>query len=337
MAETSERAKPIGTTARSIARRFSRYENAVLLVVLFALIGGMAVATRGLSIRAANMKNLLLQSCISGVAAIGQAFVILSAGIDISVAGAGFLCATVGSSLMTGNEWQNIAGHPLSIYAVIPIMLLLGVCVGLVNGSLVSRIAMPSIIVTLGMWRITWGLGYQIGGGESIYNLPEALEWFGAGKIAGVPTPIIVFIAVAAVAYFVLHYTRFGRSMYAVGGNVASAWLSGINVRNIQLSVFAISGLLAGLAGTIVTARVMLTSPKTLMGLELDTIAAVVVGGVSLMGGRGSIIGAVMGVIIIGVIDNGMSILGADPTLQGIAKGAIIYGAVAIDCWRRRR
>jgi ribose/xylose/arabinose/galactoside ABC-type transport system permease subunit len=296
MAE-AERKEPVNFTTKNVFQRLFKNESAVLLFVLIALIGGMGRVTRGLSIRGNNMKNLLLQSSISGVSAIGQAFVILSAGIDISVAGMGFLSATIGSTVMTGNEWQNIASYPFPIYAAIPIMLLVGTCIGLVNGTLVSQISMPSIIVTLGMWRVTWGLGYQIGGGESIYNLPRALEWVGAGKIAGVPVPIIIFVAVAVAAYFVLHYTHFGRSVYASGGNPASAWLAGINVRNTQLIVFIISGFLAGLAAVVVTSRVMLTSPRTLEGLELETIAAVVVGGVSLMGGKGSIIGVIIGVL----------------------------------------
>ena len=335
MAEIIEKPRDYRNTAREMAKGFFRHENAVLAVVLIALIGGMAVMTKGLTIRTTNMMNVLLHSSITGVASVGQAFIILAGAIDISVAGVGLLCATMGSCLMTGNEWQNIASHPYPIYLGIPIMLLVGAAFGLVNGSLVSRIAMPSIIVTLGMWRITWGVAYQIMGGQCIVNLPESLVWFGIGKVAGIPVPVIIFIVVAVVAYFVLHYTHFGRSVYAVGGNPVAALLSGINVKNIQLIVFIISGFLAGLAGVITTARTMCVMTRTLMGLELDTIAAVVVGGVSLFAGRGTIIGAIIGVLIIGVIDNSMIVLGAGPALQGITKGAIIFAAVAIDYWRR--
>lgn len=335
MAEIVEKPKPFSDVVREMARRFFRHENAVLAVVLVALIGGMALVTKGLTIRTANMMNVLFHSSIRGVASVGQAFVILSGGIDISLAGVGLLCAAMGSSLMTGNEWQNIVGHPYPIYLGIPIMLLVGAGFGLVNGSLVSRIAMPTIIVTLGMWQITWGVAFQIIGGQTIVNLPESLTWFGIGKIAGVPVPVIIFIGVAVVAYFVLHYTTFGRSVYAVGGSPVSAWLSGIKVRNIQLIVFIISGFLAGLAGMITMARTMCVMTRTLQGLELDTIASVVVGGVSLFAGRGTIIGVIIGVLIIGVIDNSMIVLGAGPAVQGIAKGAIIFAAVGIDYWRR--
>jgi len=336
MAETIEGPRGYRDTVREAARRFFRHENGVLAVVLVALIFGMGAITNWLTLSRANMMNVLLRSSIRGAASIGQAFVILAGCIDISLAGVGLLCATIGSTLMTGNEWQNIAGYPLPVYAGIPIMLLVGAVFGLANGSLVSRIGIPSIIVTLGTWQITWGLAFQVIKGQTIVNLPESLTWFGMGKIAGVPVPVIIFVGVAVVAYYVLHYTTFGRSVYAVGGSPVGAWLSGINVRNTQLIVYIISGFLAGLAAVITVARTMCVMTRTLQGLELDTIASVVVGGVSLFAGRGTIIGVIIGVLIIGVVDNGMSVLGAGPALQGIAKGAIIFAAVAIDNLRRR-
>jgi ribose/xylose/arabinose/galactoside ABC-type transport system permease subunit len=195
---------------------------------------------------------------------------------------------------------------------------------------------MPALIVTLAMWEITKGVAFQVSGGYSITQMPEALVWFGSGTIAGVPVPVIAFIAVAVIAYFILSHTPFGRSVYAVGGNPVSAWLSGINVKRIIFSVYVIAGFLAGMAGVIMTARVMSASMRTLQGLELNTIAAVCIGGVSLMGGIGSIIGVVIGILIIGVINNGMSVLGAGPAVQGIVKGVIIFTAVAIDYVRHR-
>ena len=148
--------------------------------------------------------------------------------------------------------------------------------------------------------------------------------------------PLIIFILVAASSYFVLRHTTFGRSVYAAGGNPASAWLSGINVKKTLLIVYAISGCLSGLAGVVMTARVMSASMRTLEGVELDSIAAAAIGGISLMGGRGSLIGVIFGVLIIGVINNAMSVLGASPAVVGIVKGAIIFSAVAIDYLRRQ-
>jgi ribose/xylose/arabinose/galactoside ABC-type transport system permease subunit len=238
---------------------------------------------------------------------------------------------------MTNNATQNVVGFPMSPQLAIPIMLLAGVGIGFLNGSAVSRIGMPPLIVTLGMWEILKGISYLLCWGTSISGLPEQIGAFGVGKIAGVPNLVIIFIVVCAVAYFWLHHTTFGRSVYAVGGSPHSAWLSGINVTRITTSAYVISGFLAGLAGVMTTARMAAASMQTLVGLELDSIAAVAVGGVSLMGGKGSVIGVVIGVLLISTVNNAMAVMGADPAQVGIVRGAIIMGAVAVDYIRRRR
>jgi len=320
-----------------MSRLALRHESTVLVIILIALIGGMAGITKGTTMATANMRNVLLQSAIRGVASVGQAFVILTAGIDVSVGGIGLFCSNLGAAIMTASESMNIVGYPASIYMAIPIMLLTGIAWGTANGVLVSRIGMPPLIVTLAMWEITKGLTFRIATGFSVGQQPQSLAVLGRGAVASVPIPVIIFIATAAIAYFILGHTTFGRSVYAVGGNPVSAWLSGINVRNRYFSVYLISGFCAGIASVLMTARIMSASMQSLMGLELDSIAATVIGGVSLMGGRGSIIGVVAGVLIIGVINNAMSILGADPATQGVAKGVIILIAVAVDYVRRRR
>jgi ribose/xylose/arabinose/galactoside ABC-type transport system permease subunit len=336
MAEIIEKPKPLSDTARGIAKRFFRHENAVLGIVLIALIGALAGVTKGLTFTRANMTNVLLQSSIRGVASVGQAFVILTTGIDVSVGGVGLVSSLLGASLMTKDIYLNIVGHPVSMYLGMLVMLMVGASWGVINGLSVSRIGMPPLIVTLAMWQVTTGVARQICGGMPFTEQPAGLSFLGAGKVAGVPVPVIVFVAVAVVGYFVLNHTPFGRAVYAVGGNPLSAWLSGINVRNIQFTVYIISGFLAGLAAIINLGRIMSASMQTLAGLELDTIAAVSVGGVSLTGGRGSVIGVVIGVLIIGVVSNAMGVLGAGPATQGIARGSIIISAVAIDYIRRR-
>ena len=313
------------------------HESTVLLIVLIALIGGMAGITKGTTIATANMRNVLLQSAIRGVASVGQTFVILTAGIDVSVGGIGLFCSNLGAALMTTNESINIVGFPAPIYMAIPIMLVTGMAWGAANGLLVSRIGMPPLIVTLAMWEITKGLTFRIATGFSVGQQPNSLTVLGRGAIAGIPIPVIIFIVTAAIAFFILGHTAFGRSVYAVGGNPVSTWLSGINVVKRYFSVYLISGFCAGIASVLMTARIMSASMQSLRGLELDSIAATVIGGVSLMGGRGSIIGVIAGVLIIGVVNNAMSILGADPAIQGVAKGVIILIAVAIDYVRRRR
>ena len=336
MAEIVEGPKPVRVTARETARRFFGHENAVLVIVLVALIAAFGVITKGGTLGRANMTNILLQSAIRGVASVGQAFTILTAGIDLSVGGVGLFTSMLGASMMTAVLEQNIVGHPVSIYIAMPVMVLAGAAWGAANGTLVSRVGMPALIVTLGMWQICKGTSFVLGGGRYIIDLPDSLNFFGLGDVAGMPVLVIIFIVVAVIGYFILNHTVFGRSVYATGGNPVSAWLSGISVKRILLIVYMISGILAGLAGVMMTARTMSSMMRTLSGLELDTIAAVTVGGVSLAGGKGNIIGVVLGVLIIGVINNGMSVLGATITAQGTIKGGIIIAAVAIDYLRRR-
>lgn len=322
---------------RDITGRLLRSENAILFLVLIAVVFVFAIVTDGLSIRGANLMNILVQSSIRGVASVGQAFVILTAGIDVSIGGVGLMCAVLGASLMTSASNLNLVGHPITIFLGIPIMLLAGAAWGAVNGFSVSRIGMPPLIVTLAMWGIATGVAFLICGGRSIPQLPDSIAFLGQGDIAGVPVPIIIFIVVAIVGYVVLNHTSFGRSVYATGGNTVSAWLSGINVKNIKFAAYVIAGFLAGLAAVIITGRVNSASMQTLSGLELDSITAVCVGGVSLAGGKGSLVGVVIGVLLIGVINNGMSILGAAPALMSIVKGGILFTAVAADYIRSHR
>ncbi len=336
MATTAQETRSLNVKSRNAARRFFGNENAVLLIVLLAIIGGMAVATKGLVLGSANVLNVLIQGCVTGVASVGQAFVILTAGVDLSVGGVGLFASILGGAMMTAGLEQNIVGHVLSPYIALPVMVLVGGAWGGLNGSLVSRIGMPALIVTLGMLNITKGAAFQISHGLFYMQLPESLSSIGSGSIGGAPVLVIIFVAVAVICYFILQHTTFGRSVYAVGSNPVGAWLCGIDVKRTLLLVYIISGILAGLAGVMLTARAMSSSMQAFGGLELNTIAAACVGGVSLAGGRGNIVGVVLGVLIIGVINNGLSVLGATVTAQGITIGAIIIAAVGIDYWRRR-
>lgn len=337
MTELAPQGKTTKQNAKDIAGRLIRHENAVLAIVLVALVAGIGILTKGLTLSRVNAVNIIIQSSMRGISAIGQAFVILTANIDLSVGGVGLFAAILGVTMMTRNMDWNIVGQSFSPLSIVPLMLLAGTCWGAFNGFSVSRVGIPALIATLAVWRICEGLAFKLSEGVTVGELPEAMSFFGEGSVGGVPVPVGIFVAVAVVAYFVLHHTVFGKSVYAVGGNPLTAWLSGINVRNILLAVFTISGFLAAVSGVIMTGRVMSASLRTLLGLELDTIAAVVIGGVSLAGGRGTLIGVVLGAIIIGVINNGLTVLGAGPAPQSIVKGAIIFAAVAIDYWRRGR
>ncbi len=324
-----------GSIVKELGQRFFRQENAVLIVVLAVLTAAVAGITGGKSIQPANVSNVLLQSSIRGIASIGQAFVILTAGIDLSVGGIGVSAALMGTTLMTPDMSLNPIDRVLPLPVGILVMMVVGLGWGALNGTLVSRTAVPALIVTLGMWQITQGVAFKTCHGYTVFELPSGLAWFGQGNVAGVPVPVMIFIAVAIIAYLFLRYTIYGRSVYATGGNRVSAWLSGINVRGILFSVYAISGFLAGVAAVIMTGRVVSASMRTLEGLELDSIASVVIGGVSLFGGRGSVIGVVIGALIIGVLNNAMSLMGADPATVGLVKGIIIIAAVFADYTRR--
>ena len=342
MAEVTERRER--GTARDIARRVLRYENATLGIILAVIIGGIAVATGGKSVRLPNMKMILVEGATMGVGAIGQLFVMLTGGIDLSVAGMAFGTSALGASMMTTELWRNILvthnilgyTEPASIWVGIPAMLAMGTGLGAISGLLVSRVGVPPFIVTLGMWQIAHGTGFMTTGGFTIPHLIDPLRFFGQRFIYGFPVAGIIWIVVGVIAYFVLTYTSYARSVYASGSNPVSAWLSGINVKNTQLSVYMISGFTAALGGLIRTARVMSVSYSSFDGLELQTIACAVIGGVSLFGGKGTVIGAVLGALVISVILNGMTIKLADPFLESLVLGVIVIAAVAIDYWRRR-
>jgi ribose/xylose/arabinose/galactoside ABC-type transport system permease subunit len=308
-----------------------RNENFALFIILVLLVVTISLVTDGIFLRSKNLMNVLLQSSVRGIITVGMTFVILTAGIDLSVGGVAILVACGGAVLISG----KFVGLPLILGIIL--MLGMGMGVGAINGLSISRLRMSPLIVTLAVWQITEGAAYQVTNrGETILGFPKVLSYLGQGSILGVPVPTIIFIIIAVVGYLILHHTTFGRSVYAVGGNETSAWLSGIQTKRVINSVYLISGLCAAIGGIITISRLMCASVTIIGGLEMDGIAATVIGGVSLMGGKGTIIGAMIGVLIIGVINNGLNIIGVNPAVHSIAKGAVIFLAVAVDVLRRR-
>ena len=336
MAEVVEKPKSFSDTAQEVAKRVFSHENAILIIILAGIMAVMAFVSNFMSISVGNLRNILVQSSTRGLAAIGELFVLLTGGIDLSVGGIALMASLLCASLVT-EGYQNLIGAPIPLGAGILLLVLMGLGVGAVNGLAVSRLGMSAVIVTLAMWIMSTGFGYLFCRGMTIQLLPRSLAFFGQGHIAGVPVPVIMFAVVAVVAYFVLNHTTFGRSVYAVGGNPISAWLAGINVKNVLFLVLVISGFLGALAGLVIMSRTMVAGMLTGMGLELDAIAAVLIGGVSLAGGRGNVIGVVIGALIIGVINNGMNIVAVGPAYDDLVKGGIIFAAVAVDVMRRRR
>jgi ribose/xylose/arabinose/galactoside ABC-type transport system permease subunit len=270
-----------------------------------------------------NILNVLRQISINGIIAVGMTFVIITGGIDLSVGSIVGLASVVAASF----------AHPDTYPLFVPILagLLVGLLCGGVNGILIARWKVAPFIVTLGMMTAARGMTMVYTNGRPVINLSDGYNFVGGGYIVGIPLPVIILILVALIGFFVLKYTKFGRHVYAVGGNEHSANVSGVRVKPVKVAVYCIVGLAAGLAGIVLSSRVMSGSPVLGTGYELDAIAAVVIGGTSLFGGVGSIVGTLVGVLIIGTMNNGLDLLNVSSYYQQVAKGVIIILAVLLD------
>jgi ribose/xylose/arabinose/galactoside ABC-type transport system permease subunit len=270
-----------------------------------------------------NIINILRQTSVNGIIAVGMTLVIITGGIDLSVGALLALSAVIATSFAHPGDWPLIVPVCFGI--------LVGLSGGLVNGLLIAKKRMAPFIVTLGMMTAARGLALVYTNGRPVINLSDGYNKIGGGYIAGLPVPVLVFTGIVAFGAFVLHYTRFGRYIFAVGGNELAAKVSGINTDKIKISVYAITGALAGLSGVVLSSRVMSGSASTGQGYELDAIAAVVIGGTSLKGGIGSIAGTIVGALIIGVMNNGLDLMNVSSYWQQIVKGLIIVLAVMLD------
>ena len=275
-----------------------------------------------------NWMDILRQTSINGILAVGMTYVILTRGIDLSV---GSILAFSGlcSAMVAVQGYGLLAARSAGMFA--------GAVMGALNGFMVANLSIPPFVATLGMLSVGRGLTFILNDGSPVTDLPEAYLALGTGKLGPIGMPIVIFAIVALFFWLVLKYTTYGRYIYAVGGNEKSARTSGIGVRKVTFSVYVISGLLAGLAGIVLSARTTSALPQAGVSYELDAIAAVVIGGTSLSGGTGSIVGTLFGALLIGVINNGLNLLGVSSYYQQVAKGLIIVFAVLIDVWRKRR
>ena len=275
-----------------------------------------------------NLLNILLQVSISTIIAVGMTFVIMTSGIDLSVGP-----LTAFSSVIIG-----LTLH-LDIGVGIPILtgILVGGLLGLINGVLIARLKIPAFIATLGMMSVARGAALFITNGQTIHMFPSEFRFFSAGSIEKIPIPVIYALLVVILAVFILNYTKFGRYIYAIGGNKEAARLSGINVKAVETWAYIISGITCGIGAVILTGRLNAAQPIAGIGYELDAIAAVIIGGTSLNGGEGTITGTLMGAILIGMLRNGLNLLNVSPFLQQIVIGSVIVGAVFFDQYRRSR
>jgi ribose transport system permease protein len=302
------------------------WDRVGILVVLILLVVLMSIFAPNFN-RVDNLLNIARSISVNAILAAGLTFVILTGGIDLSV---GSIVAVSGVVAVIA----AIAGVPAPLAVAIG-MAVGGAC-GLINGLLIAYLALAPFIVTLGTMTFLRGLAYTITNGQPIVSSDLNFKELGNGYLLGIPVPVIAMIAVFVVAWFVLERTRYGRHVYAVGGNAQAARLAGVQVNRIVLSVYVIAGMCAGLAGVIFAARVISAQPTAGTGYELDAIAAVVLGGTSLVGGRGRIIGTLIGAIILGVLTTGLILLNVQFFTQLLIKGVVIILAVAIDSLKQR-
>lgn len=273
-----------------------------------------------------NLRNVALQTTVNALLGVGMTFVILTSGIDLSVGSTLALSTVISSQLMVEHV-------PIFLACVIGIVV--GAAGGALNGILVSYGRLAPFIVTLGTQQLFRGLTEVFTQGMPIFNLPSSFSNLGTGLVAGIPIPVIIAAAVFVCSWIVLKKTVVGRKIYALGGNEKVAKLAGVKVNQYLVWVYVIAGALAALAGLILTSRLGSAEPTAGTGYELDAITAVVLGGTSLVGGEGSVIGTLIGALILGVIDNGLNLLNVSSFWQDAVKGLIILVAILLD--RKRK
>jgi ribose transport system permease protein len=302
-----------------------RIELAMLAALFLLCVVLSILAPRFLTV--GNIGNLFWQATTVGIIAIGQTFVILTAGIDLSVGGIAAISAMLGGIILMHQ------GMGVGLAAI----LLTGIAVGLVNGFLVAYTQLAPFIVTLGMMSISRSLTYVSTNGHSLTGLPAVYRFFGAAQVFGIQFYTVVFVGLFIIGQVVLTKTKLGRFWYAIGSNEEAARLAGVSIRFYKSLAYVISGFLCAVGALILTSRLGAVDPDTGVGLELETIAAVVIGGTSLSGGKGSLVGTFIGVFLITVLHNGLNLIGVSPFWQGSAVGAVIIVSVVLDRLLRRR
>lgn len=295
----------------------------ILLVIAFSLAAPAFMSTN-------NVQTLLASVAVIAVLSVGQTFVIITAGIDLSQG------AVVGLTGVMGAGAMGLAAGSGGIVLGIVVALITGTAVGLLNGVLTAYTRVPAFIVTLGMLSIMGGAALLVTGGEPIYMLPAAVNSFGTNSVGVFPNIILVSIVLAVMGHVLLGRTRFGRSVYAIGSNPRAAALSGLPVRRNIVTVFTLSGFLSAVGGLLLTSYVNSALPTAGQNYELDSIAAVVIGGGSLFGGQGTVWSSMLGVLLIGVLNNGTDLVGVSSYSQTIILGCVVIGAVFVDSFRKR-
>ena len=301
-----------------------KYKSLIGLVLLCVVITFVSPAFMTLS----NITNVFTQVSTNAIIAVGMTFVILTGGIDLSVGSTVAISGAFAASIIKSTN---------NVFLAVLAAGIVGIVIGLINGLLISKGKLQAFIATLATMTIFRGATLVFTNGTPISKLPENFVNIGNGKLGFIPIPVIITVIVLVIAIYVLTQTRFGRYLYALGGNEDSARLSGINTTKIKTLVYVISGFASSIAGVIIASRIGSASPNAGTGFELDAIAAVVIGGTSLAGGEGRITGTLIGALIIGVLNNGLNLMNVSPFYQSIVKGPVILIAVLLDKKSRKK
>jgi ribose/xylose/arabinose/galactoside ABC-type transport system permease subunit len=313
------------TDGRATNRLDVLRRSTVFLILFAVAIVFSILSPRFISL--SNLSNILLQTSIVALLAIGQTVTMLTAGIDLAVGAVGVFCGAIAAGLATGYGF----GVALGTYPAFLLTMLLGAALGGISGLLIVRGNLPPFVATLSMMAIARGLTLVFTQGRPVAGLPESFIFWGSGTVLGIPVPVIVVVVVTALVYLLLTRTSFGLYIYAVGGNKEMARLSGISVRSVELGAYVISGLTAAIGGLILAGRLASAQPNVGADLNLDAIAAAVLGGTSLFGGTGSVLRTIVGALIMGTLANGLNLLGVPSYPQLVIKGAVFILAVMLD------
>lgn len=317
----------ISNHSKALLKKYGIVGVLILMVVVMVIVKPNSFPTPN------NIFNILIQSSIFGIMALGMTLVIVSKGIDISVgsvlAFAGVVAASLGQAATASGKFYPTLGE---MPVIVPILaaLLIGAFLGAINGSLIAYTGIPAFIATLGMLTIGRGLALLYTSGKPISTLTSDFTFFG-GKIGIIPVPVIVYFICIVITWVLLNNTSFGKSVYAIGANIKAAEVSGINVKKNLTLIYAYCGMLAGVAAIVFAGRTGSVHPGAATGYELTAIAATTIGGTSHAGGIGTIWGAVVGALILGVLRNSLTLLSVNPYWQQIIEGLIIVVAVVID------
>lgn len=304
---------------------------AIVLILI-----GMIIVVSFLSptfLQPVNLLNIVRQISVIGLIAMGVTVAIISTGIDLSSGSIVGLAAVVAASLAQLPGWEQAKYPGLELPLIVAILggLGVGLACGFTNGFLIAKFSIPPFIATLGMMTVARGLALLYSNGRPLSSLTDGYNFIGQGAILGIPVPIIILVLVGIGTHIMLNNTKFGRYIYAIGGNEQAARFSGLNLDRVKIGIYTFAGLLAGLAGIVVSSRISSGQPGLGAGYELDAITAAVIGGTSLSGGIGTIWGTVVGALIIGVLNNSLDLLNVSAYWQQILKGAIIVVAIIID------